>query len=481
MPGTLLDVQVDRAQLPGKTGFFILGRNVAQPGARHTFFDPDEKGMIAIVVESGALTYEIAGPGGRIYRHANSTAPVTEPAPAGQPFTLAAGDALVYPAQKRVEANTSDKPVTFLFVVILEPVGPPAADPSDVGEQLTTELARRDGQWMALPDGPIALTLRRDTVGANADLAATVGSMQAVSQESGTPGDLLVGGDGAAVNLSSEPIDSLIFSIAPVGAAAASPAAPTDVLASPAGGEAMTTEAVATVSLLGAAMPQQPAVFDGWSGYYDPGDSAEYPSYAPAISIAADLVVDGQFAAQSAGRMQLQRHGTIEEVTPGTEAALGPGDAVVYVENSAAQKTRNPGKTPTDTISFGVFSVAPPATDYPGMVNKDDWSRSGLSGKDVAVVVERLTLPPGASLPAVTPDPAAPRFYAVQEGTAEWVLARSNGDTPTLHFYPGQMIRFRSLPPGETITLRNPGSEPLVLLQLSLAPAQSGAASTPVA
>jgi hypothetical protein len=115
------------------------------------------------------------------------------------------------------------------------------------------------------------------------------------------------------------------------------------------------------------------------------------------------------------------------------------------------------------------------------MVNKDDWSRSGLAGKDGAVEIERLTLPPGASLPAFAPDPAAPRFYAVQSGTAEWVLARGNGDTPALHFYPGQMIRFRSLPEGETITLRNPGPEPLVLLQLSLAPAQIGVASTQAA
>jgi hypothetical protein len=98
--GPLLDVLVDRAELPGEEGFLLVGRNVAQPGMRGTYFHPDDEGVIAIVVEDGTLTYQIDQPGGRILRRANSANPVEEPAPAATKFTLEAGDALVYSAQK---------------------------------------------------------------------------------------------------------------------------------------------------------------------------------------------------------------------------------------------------------------------------------------------------------------------------------------------------------------------------------------------
>ena len=51
--GTLLDITIDRAQLPGDVGFVLMGRNVAEPGSRHTYFNPDDVGTIVIVVESG--------------------------------------------------------------------------------------------------------------------------------------------------------------------------------------------------------------------------------------------------------------------------------------------------------------------------------------------------------------------------------------------------------------------------------------------
>jgi hypothetical protein len=479
--GRLLDVMVERSQLPGAEGFILFGRNIAEPGARHTYFNPDEVGTIVIVVESGVVTYEIDGPGGRILRGVTTDSPTEEPAPAGSPFTLAAGDAVVYPAQRRVEGNEGDAPAVFLFAVILEPVGPPPPDPSDVGEISSTWLGSYDGPWMALPDGPVALTWERTTIGPGEWLPPAAGGMQAVAQESGPVGDLLVGGDGSAFNLGDAPVTALLFRVTPSIAAEATPAAATPV-ASPAaatpgsGATEVTSEEVATVSLLAEAMPDHPAVFDAWTGFFAPGERLEFPSAAPAVSIAADVVVDGAWAARSEGRMQLQRHGTTEEIAPGTEVMLGSGDAVVYVENAAAQVVRNPGDRETQTVSFGVFSVAPPETDYPGVIRKADWERSGLAASNVTVTVERLTLPAGSSLPVVT-DPRAPRVFAVMAGTVEWVLTQPDGQTPVLRFFPGQMIRFRPLDEGEQLQLHNPGNEPLVLLQLTLSPAQAGAAT----
>jgi hypothetical protein len=475
--GPLLDVMVDRAALPDEGGFVLFGRNVFQPNTRQTLASRGEVGTIALVVEDGTLTYELEEPGGRIFRGATSASPIEEEAPAGSPFTLEAGDALVFPAGGRVEANESDAPVSYLFAVILEPVGPPPPNPNDVGEVTSTVLGTYDGPWVALPDGPVALAWERTTVDAGEWLPTVTGGMQATAQESGTPGDLLIGGDGAAYNLGDEPVAALVLSLTPTGTVAATPMDQTTTAASPgAGTTEMTTETVATVSLLAEAMPELPAIFDAWIWSLAPGESVEIPSYEPSVSIAADVVVDGEYVVQSEGRMQLQRSGTIEEVAPGTEVSLGVGDAVVYVENAAAQKGRNQGDTETRTVSFGVFSVAPPVLEYPGVVSKDDWERSGLAENNVAVRVERVTIPAGGSLP-VESDPAAPSFYAVHQGTVEWALTQLDGQMPVLRYFPGNMIRFRPLNEGEMLELRNPGEEPLVLLQLTLGPSAAEAAT----
>ena len=477
--GPLLDVLVDRVMLPGDVGFLLVGRNVAQPGMRGTYSQPGEKGVIAIVVEEGSLTYQIDQPGGRILRQANTATPVEEPAPAGDAFTLETGDALVYPAQKRIESNESDAPVTFLFAVILEPVPPPPPDPTDVGEVESTFLGRYDAPWIDLPAGPIALTLDRVNVNGGETLAADVGSMQAVSQESGAPGALLIGGDGTTINLGSELAQALVLTVAPTGTLDATPAA------SPAPGEAagsdaeIAVERVATVSLLGAAMPQDDAAFDAWLGYWAPDEGIEFPSYAPQVSIAADVVLAGEQISRSEGRMQVQREGITEEIAPGAEVTLEPGDAVVYVENSAAQALRNPGETPVETVSFGVFSSIGPMA-----MGLADWAQSAVGGGgDVVVAVDRLTLAPGASLDPYRPDLAAPTLYAIFAGELQLeVIAPDDPSSPraTLRFLPGQLIPFRTLPEDMQFVLGNASAEPLILIQLTLARDVAATAATPV-
>ena len=106
----------------------------------------------------------------------------------------------------------------------------------------------------------------------------------------------------------------------------------------------------------------------------------------------------------SKGRVQVQRAEGLEEVAPDTVVTIHPGEAVIYVDNQAAQTFRNPGRSTLTAISFGVFSAAPPSTFTEGAVSQEDWERSGLAGHDLTVSVERLTVPPGARLPAFVPD-----------------------------------------------------------------------------
>jgi hypothetical protein len=464
--GSLLDVLIDRSMFPGEEGFLLLGRNVAQPGMRGTYFHPDEKGVVAIVVEDGTLTYQIDQPGGRIVRDANAATPVEEPAPVGSPFTLESGDTLVYPAQKRIESNESDGPVTFLFAVILEPVPPPPPDPTDVGEVETTFLGRYDAPWIDLPAGPVALTLERVNVAGGETVAADIGNMQAVSQESGEPGALLIGGDGTAINLSDKTAEALVLTVAPTGSPAATPAATPAASVTVEGDEDIAVERIATVSLLHEAMPEEDASFDAWLGYWGPEEGIEFPSYAPQVSIAADVVLSGAQISQSEGRMQLQRKGTTEEIAPGTEVTLDPGDAVVYVENSAAQELRNPGETPTETISFGVFSNVTATA-----MSHADWEQSGVAMGDFAVIVDRITLSPGASLDPYHPDLAEPTLFAVSAGELQLDVVSSDAPSEsraTLRFLPGQLIPFRSLAADMQFVLRNAGNDPLTLIQLTL-------------
>jgi hypothetical protein len=113
-------------------------------------------------------------------------------------------------------------------------------------------------------------------------------------------------------------------------------------------------------------------------------------------------------------------------------------------------------------------------------VSREDWERSGLAGQDLTVTVERLTLPPGSSLPAFVPAVQAPRIFVVAEGVAQWAILALDRATPPapVSFSREQVIAFQTLRAGEQLQLRNEEDRPLVLLQVTVSAA---AAATPVA
>jgi mannose-6-phosphate isomerase-like protein (cupin superfamily) len=184
----------------------------------------------------------------------------------------------------------------------------------------------------------------------------------------------------------------------------------------------------------------------------------------------ADVVLSGQLMVLSKGRVQVQRAAELEEVAPDTVVTIHPGEAIIYIENQAEQTFRNPGRNTLTAISFGIFSAAPPSTFTAGPVSQEDWERSGLAGQDLTVTVERLTLPPGANLPAFVPDARAPRVFVVAEGVAQSAVVTPTGATPAPgeRFGSGQVIGFRTLAAGERLQLRNDEAEPLVLLQVTI-------------
>ncbi len=261
-----------------------------------------------------------------------------------------------------------------------------------------------------------------------------------------------------SVPLTSHAQDAIPF---PAGDAMATPVSPSAEI---------TTETLATIRVPAAAIPPPPAIVDVWLATLSPGQEIGFEAGASPPSIVVDVVLGGQLMVLSKGRVQVQRAGGVEEVAPDTVVTIHPDEAVIYVDNQAEQTFRNPGRSTLTAISFGVFSAAPPSTFTAGSVSQGDWERSGLAGHDLTVTVERLTVPPGAALPAFVPDWRAPRIFAVAEGVAQSVIIMPTGATPpsAQRFGPGQVIGFRALGEGEWLQLRNPEAQPLVLLQVTV-------------
>ncbi len=236
------------------------------------------------------------------------------------------------------------------------------------------------------------------------------------------------------------------------------------------GSVAITAEVVATVHLPAAAIPPPPAIFDVWLWTLRPDEELTFATGEAPPSIAADVVLAGEYTVRSEGRLQVQRGARLEEVPPGTVATVHPGDAVIYVENQAAQVLRNPGDEEAKAISFGVYSAAPPSAFTSGPVNQEDWRRTGFARQDLMVSVEQLIVPPGASLPAFAPDVQVPRMFAVIEGVVQRARVMPGGVTPGAGatYLPGRVIGFSPLGAGEQLQLRNDGDQPLVLLQVTV-------------
>jgi hypothetical protein len=476
--GTLLDVTVDRAHLPGKEGIIVLGRQTFQPGAKRTVTPPSATGAEVIVVESGALTFQIPGADGRILRGVSTGSPREERAPADTPTTLEAGDALVFPMQKHIWMNEGEVPTVMLFAAVIEPSGPPPPDPTDVGEETTEFLGQTAGAWPDLPPGPVRFTLRTERLEASELLPAPVGGIQAIGQTSGDR-DVLLTADNGTLNLGQDPVDVLVVALAPLGVAEATPAAGmpgTPTMGTPSAG--VSSEVLLSVTIPAEVLPTGPAYAELYRSTWAPGDQAEFPEWHPAVSVQVETVFAGDYGARSDGDIIAWRDGQFEEIAPGEEVVLGAGDAAIYLDNAANQWVRNAGTTPAEVATFIITA----SEDLVGPNLGIDWERSGLSGQDVAITIERQTVAPGEALPALTPTIAEPALRLVEAGELAWVFTYPNnrGATPALRFGQGAVVPFAAPVEGGQIELRNAGAELLVLVTLTLAAASDGA-STPVA
>src|SRR5689334_20170476 len=106
------------------------------------------------------------------------------------------------------------------------------------------------------------------------------------------------------------------------------------------------------VTLPADVLPHGPAVVGLLRFTLAPGASVTSPAGSAPPSVAFEIIGAGSYAVRSEGRLLVVRRATGkpaagEPVAPGTEVTLGPGDAVVYLDNQASQRVRNAGR---DTV-----------------------------------------------------------------------------------------------------------------------------------
>jgi hypothetical protein len=220
--GILMTTSVARDQLPADEGFVLIGRVTFEPGAHQTCGCSGEHGSVITFVDSGPFTFELER-GGRIIRGANTATPHEEVAAPATRFTLAAGDAMIFPGKKRYEANETSEPATYLFALILAPTAPPEPDPTDVGVRTTEILGVVPGAWAGLQADPVTVTLSRASLDAGSSVPVPAGGMLAVvssiAQDPATPTALVAGGDRATTNSGATAMDVFVLSFEPASVA----------------------------------------------------------------------------------------------------------------------------------------------------------------------------------------------------------------------------------------------------------------------
>ncbi len=78
--------------------------------------------------------------------------------------------------------NEGDVPTVMLFAAVIEPLGFPPPDPTDVGEETTEILGQNAGAWPDLPPGPVRFACRTEQLEASEILPEPAGGIQAIGR-----------------------------------------------------------------------------------------------------------------------------------------------------------------------------------------------------------------------------------------------------------------------------------------------------------
>jgi hypothetical protein len=213
------------------------------------------------------------------------------------------------------------------------------------------------------------------------------------------------------------------------------------------------------------------------------GPSCGCPGWPVSGGVGAEVVQSGQYRVRLAAPMEVQRHGAArgDAIAAHTEATLGPGDAAIYFDYTAAAEIRVAGDVPVELVGMAIVgseSSGAPAPMLPKAVRglelarsiPSDWDK--LAAGPVGVSLRRVTLPAGIhigpyepiGLEAMRVDRGAISRFYFKPGAAE-------PTGPAMHWYEPQVSPLLGVGPGMRYDLTSGSDEPAELLVLIIEPA----------
>jgi hypothetical protein len=203
--------------------------------------------------------------------------------------------------------------------------------------------------------------------------------------------------------------------------------------------------------------------------------------------VSVEMVLEGAYAVRVDSLIRVIRAGgAVEEFAAGAEALLGPGDAVLYLDASAAQRFHNPDAI--DTVVVGVSVIAALDNErgvsqdgatgvllYPlGRIDAATWAQAGFVAGPFSITLQRVTVAPGGTLPPA--DTSVPTMRYIESGSLTWVTAGTEATPPgsagTIVFASRQYVPWMPSEPDRPPVLRNDGAGPLAVLELTISPAE---------
>jgi hypothetical protein len=219
------------------------------------------------------------------------------------------------------------------------------------------------------------------------------------------------------------------------------------------------------------------------------GPSCGCPGWPVNGGVGAEVVRAGHYSIRLSTPIEVQRRGGApgEAIAAHTEVTLGPGDAAIYPDYTAADEIRVAGDAPVELI--GVAIVGSDGSDFPAPMLPDgvrseelgrsltrDWEK--LAGGPVSVSLHRMTLP--AALYVGPYEPIGLEAMRVERGEVSRIHYQPGAVDPV---YPleiwreGQTSPLLGNTPGMRHALITFSEEPTELLVLLVEPAGISAQS----
>jgi hypothetical protein len=214
------------------------------------------------------------------------------------------------------------------------------------------------------------------------------------------------------------------------------------------------------------------------------GPFCDCPGETVASGIGLEVVEDGTYTLRLDAPMTVVRAGAEEEVTPGTEVTLGPGDVARFPDYAAPGEIRNSGMDAVSVVGLAILSqeaTGTPVPDLPPEVMAEalsravpsDWRR--LPPGPVTVMLQRLSLPVGAELAPYEPTGLETMHVVEGQVSLAFIPAGQTEPGTPLSYEAGRTAPFLPAQLGTRRVVSNDEDEPATILVLTISPAGEGA------